>query len=103
MSKTKRVKRSETTWRELFSRQAASGVPASEFCRREGINAGLFRRWRAALSSPKRAEKSKVSKPVTAAGAPFIDLGALSSSPGGARFEVRLELGGGVTLSVARG
>jgi len=103
MSKIKRMKRSERTWRELISRQAVGGLPVSEFCRREGINPGLFRRWRVGLNSPKRAAKSKVSKPATAARAPFIDLGALSTSPSGARLEVRLELGGGVTLSLARG
>jgi hypothetical protein len=32
---------------------------------------------------------------------PFIDRGDLRS--GGSRFEVRLELGAGVTLSIARG
>jgi hypothetical protein len=32
---------------------------------------------------------------------PFIDLGDIRS--GGPRFEIRLELGGGVTLSIARG
>lgn len=102
MSTNKRVKRSEATWRELFSRQAGSGLPVSEFCRRERINAGLFRRWRRALSSPRRPAKSPISKPAVAR-APFIDLGALSASSSGARFEVRLELGDGVILSLARG
>jgi hypothetical protein len=35
------------------------------------------------------------------AAAPFIDVGVLGSR--GARFEVRLELGDGMTLSVVRG
>jgi hypothetical protein len=37
----------------------------------------------------------------TEVSAPFIDLGELRS--GGPRFEIRLELGSGVTLSIARG
>src|ERR1035441_9166638 len=49
MKKTRRIRRSEATWRELFSRQAASGMRASEFCRREGINKNVFHRWRVAL------------------------------------------------------
>jgi hypothetical protein len=32
--------------------------------------------------------------------APFIDLGGLRS--GGPRFEIRLDLGGGITLSIVR-
>lgn len=104
MKKAKRVKRSEAVWRELFSRQAASGLRVSEFCRREGINAGLFRRWRATLersrrtSEPKRPPRERTQ---ASAAAPFIDLGALGSSS--ARFEVRLELGAGMTLSLVRG
>ena len=109
MIKVKRVKRSEATWRELFSRQAASGMAVSEFCRHERINAGLFRRWRAALDGPRgrgrmrpQARRPKMSRPpAMPAAAPFIDLGALGG--GGGRCEVRLDFGGGLVLSVVRG
>jgi len=103
MAKIKRVTRSEATWRELFSRQTASGVTVAEFCRGEGINAGLFRRWRSlvARSRQRRGARPGKAKEVVPAAAPFIDLGGLGS--GGSRFEVRLELGAGVVLSVARG
>jgi transposase-like protein len=49
MSKIRRVRRSAAIWRELFSRHGSCGLTVTEFCRREGINAGLFRRWRSAL------------------------------------------------------
>ena len=103
----KRVKRSVATWRELFRRQTSSGLVTAEFCRREGINAGLFRRWRAALAEPKRdrggASRTR-GKPeaLEAVTAPFIDLGGLGSA-GAPRFDIRLELGGGIVLSIARG
>lgn len=103
MKKVKRVRRSEAVWRELFSRQEASGRRVSEFCRREGINAGLFRRWRAALEESRRASEPKRPSPKgtqASAATPFMDLGALGST--GARFEVRLELGAGMTLSLVR-
>jgi transposase-like protein len=100
--KQRRVQRSEATWRELFSRQAAGGVTVAEFCRREGINAGLFRRWRSVLARTRqRGARPRKAKTVTQAAAPFIDLGGLGS--GSSRFEVRLELGAGVVLSLARG
>lgn len=99
MKKTRRIRRSEATWRELCSRQAASGLTASEFCRREGINKNVFHRWRVALLGsgvcgavnpiPARAESTS-----------FIDLGALSAPS--SRWEVRLDLGQGMVLSVAR-
>jgi hypothetical protein len=61
MKKATRIRRSEATWRELFSRQAASGMRASEFCRREGINKNVFHRWRVALlGSGVRAAASPV-------------------------------------------
>lgn len=100
--KHRRVKRSEATWRELFSRQATSGETVAEFCRGEGINAGLFRRWRAVLTRSRRGgARPRKGKAVSQVAAPFIDLGGLGS--GGSRFEVRLELGAGVVLSLARG
>jgi hypothetical protein len=102
MSKIKRLRRSATMWRGLFSRQRSCGLTVTEFCRREGINAGLFRRWRSALD---RSGVDSETAPESARGAksiaPFIDLGALSSR--GSRFEVRLELGGGIVLNLVRG
>ena len=49
MEKIRRTKRSEAAWRELFARQAQSGLRVSQFCQGEGINAGVFRHWRARL------------------------------------------------------
>jgi transposase-like protein len=103
----RRVKRSAAMWRELFRRQTSSGLVTAEFCRREGINAGLFRRWRAALAEPKRgrggASRTR-GRPeaVTPSTTSFIDLGGLGSA-GTSRFDIRLELGGGIVLSIARG
>jgi hypothetical protein len=97
MKKSRRVRRSEATWRELFSRQAAGGITSAEFCRAEGINPGVFRRWRTALLG---AGATASPAPAREEPASFIDLGALAPSP--SRWEVRLELGNGVVLSVAR-
>jgi hypothetical protein len=72
-----------------------------EFCSRERINAGVFRRWRARLKDTDQDTGcASVVAPVAEA-APFIDLGGIGS--GGSRFEVRLELGAGLVLSIARG
>jgi transposase-like protein len=100
MDQVKRIKRSETTWREIFARHVSSGLSVLEFCRSEGLNPGVFRRWRSTLNDGIQIEHSKArtkSKVV----APFIDIGAVGA--GSSRMEVRLELGGGVVLTVARG
>jgi hypothetical protein len=98
MEQVKRIKRSEATWRELFARQAGSGLSVQEFCRGEGINPGVFRRWRSVLSDAKveNRKSGATAKRIT----PFIDIGAVDTGRSG--FEVRLELGAGVVLSIAR-
>ncbi|WP_197524927.1 IS66 family insertion sequence element accessory protein TnpA [Botrimarina hoheduenensis] len=39
----------ERVWRELVSRQAASGLSVRAFCRREGVSEASFYGWRRAL------------------------------------------------------
>ena len=102
MARIKRVRRSAATWRELFARQAASGLSVPAFCREERINANVFRRWRSVLRDSDRGESlTRRTAPSAALVAPFIDLGDLRS--GDSRLEVRLELGAGIVLSIARG
>lgn len=100
MDQIKRIKRSEATWRELFARHASSGMSVLEFCRAEGINPGVFRRWRSMLNDGIRVERSKA-RTKTKVAASFIDIGAMNADR--TRMEVRLELGGGVVLTVVRG
>lgn len=100
MEQIKRIRRSESTWRELLARHAASGVSVLEFCRTEGINPGVFRRWRSLLRGDGKGRQ--VRRRASAQGVtPFIDIGAMAA--GRARFEVRLDLGAGMILSIARG
>jgi transposase-like protein len=54
-----------------------------EFCRREGINASLFRRWRSTLKDS-QIERRETWPPAVEVSAPFIDLGDLRSN--GPRF-----------------
>jgi transposase-like protein len=102
MGRSKRIRRGPAGWRQLLSLQSSSGLSVPEFCRREGVNASLFRRWRSTLqgSTPDREVTTRTQRAVESP-APFIDLGDLRS--GGARLEVRLDLGGGLVLSIARG
>jgi transposase-like protein len=75
-------------------------MTTSEFCRREGINKNVFHRWRAALlgrTGDRRALRTRVARSEPPS---FIDLGALSQPS--SRWEVRLDLGQGMVLSVAR-
>ena len=100
----------EATWRDHLARHAASGKSIAAFCRDEAISAGNFYAWRSKLRDGV-AERS-----LAPPGATFIDLGAVSSaipneSPGHALtpaplamsgIDIRIDLGGGVVLTIAR-
>jgi hypothetical protein len=102
MERKKRIRRGAAVWRQLFSRQSSCGLSVPEFCKLEGINASLFRRWRSTLEGSEADRRvTTAAAPAVESSMPFIDLGDLRS--GGPRFEVRLDLGSGVILSIARG
>lgn len=88
-------------WREILVRQEQSGLSARAFCEREGINAGSLYRWRCRLGRTSASGQTSESRPVRR-NAPqgFIDVGALGCSS--SRFEVRLDLGGGLSLHLVR-
>ena len=91
-----------SAWRAALGRFAHSDMTVSAFCKRERVCLSSFYRWRSILGS-NEGEPSAVDRAVTVAQrpAPFVDLGPLGAS--GSRLEVRLDLGGGLMLSVVRG
>ena len=106
MEKIRRQRRSESAWREIVGRQGQSGLTVPEFCEQEGIKAASLYGWRSRLreglqSPPVTQAVPKKTKRSTVASSWFIDLGSLGANP--SRFEVRLELGGGVLLHLVRG
>jgi hypothetical protein len=100
-----RRRRDSQAWREVLDRYASSGLRVGAFCERESISEGSFYRWRSILQGvdgkkkPRGAARVPVAPTISAA--PFIELGSLNS--GSSRVELRLELGGGVFLTVVRG
>jgi transposase-like protein len=104
MEKISRERRSESAWRDIVERQGQSGLTVPEFCEREGIKAASLYGWRSRLregSQSPPASGAVPKKPSEGPPSGFIDLGSLGTS--GSRFEVRLELGGGVLLHLVRG
>lgn len=96
--KGKWIRRNEAQWRSLLSRFSDSGLSVSVFCRREAVSTASFYRWRGLLEPHDGGEGLAVhSKPA------FVDLGALrAESTRGAPVELRLDLGGGLTLHLVR-
>lgn len=91
----------EARWRKLMERQAASGRSVAAFCRDESIPTQTFYWWRRRLGEQAPAP----SAPGRNAGMPFIDVGALSAAQQakevGAGINIRLDLPGGITLTLA--
>jgi hypothetical protein len=104
MDQMVRQRRNESAWREIVVRQEQSGLRVQEFCEREGLKAASLYGWRVRLrrQAPGKNASVQISKSTRAekASEEFIDLGAIGVSRG--RFEVRLDLGGGVLLQLVR-
>lgn len=101
MGKIKQRRYGAGTWREILGRFEESGLGAPEFCTRERISMQSLRRWQSRLGVEPDHSVAPKAEALTGKTAEFIDLGHLRS--GEPRFEVRLELGAGVILSVSRG
>ena len=96
--KGKWIQRNEAQWRSLLSRFSGSGLSVSAFCRREAVSTASFYRWRGLLDRHDGGE----SLPVRSEAA-FVDLGTLRGESGrGTAVELRLDLGGGLTLHLVR-
>jgi hypothetical protein len=97
MEKIKQRRYGAKGWRKILCRFEESGLTALAFCTQERISTKSLRRWQLRL-----ADDSVVANVAPSASKPagFIDLGDLRT--GGSRYEVRLELGVGIVLSIAR-
>ncbi len=99
MEKVRRPRRGESVWRQILARQQQSTLTVQAFCQREGIGVASFYGWRSRLKcgAGERAPGRRTSPG-------FIDLGDLGDLQAKReRFEVRLELGAGMVLSIGRG
>lgn len=85
-------------WRERVAQQAASGKSVTAFCQEHGIATQTFYWWRNRLA---RQESGAAPRP--AAAFPFLDLGAMpAATQGDGSLSIRLDLPGGITLTIAR-
>ena len=95
-------RRSAEEWRDIFERRAASGLSMATFCQREGIAKSSYERWRTQLAHAARDAGTALSP----TGVGFVDAGVLAhraAAETAERINLRLELGHGIVLHVARG
>jgi hypothetical protein len=93
----------EACWRDVIERFPASGLTLKSFCRQERVCVSSYRRWRERLSGKVKAA------PVTAKtgrmeqrAAGYIELGEVGTGGMHAPMELRLDLGGGMSLHLVR-
>jgi hypothetical protein len=101
MEKIKQRRYRAKTWRKILDRFEESGLAARAFCARERISMQSLRRWRTRLEGESDLALVAKATELTSKTSGFFDLGDLRTRE--PRFEVRLELGAGVVLSIARG
>lgn len=101
----RRSRLNKQAWQELLERFDGAAMTVEEFCVREGLSRSSFTRWR----SRRRHQASRVSAPLAAAAsdtpkASFVDLGVLGGARAGEHtaMELRIELGGGMSLHLVR-
>jgi hypothetical protein len=102
----KRRRLNERAWRDLFKRFDGAGLTVEAFCKGEGLSRSSFNRWRSRLSTQAGvATTSVMHEPGHQKIAPsFVDLGLLgaASTEAAVGLELRLELGGGLSLILVR-
>jgi hypothetical protein len=89
LNKRRRIQRSESEWRALFTRFDQSGQTRETFCAEQGVVLSSFLRWRRKLRPGSRRPPVVVNDPV------FVELPSKREAP---HWDVELELGGAVVL-----
>lgn len=91
-----RTKRSADEWQALITRFTASGMNLRAFCQVEKVSSSAFYRWRTLLGEGPTVQ-------ATHSAAAFVDLGALGApQKSSSRFELSIDLGGGIVLTLVR-
>ena len=100
----KRRRFNERGWRDLFKRFDGAGLTVEAFCKAEGLSRSSFNRWRSRLPMRAGAATAVGASDVRQSCPPFVDLGLLgaadTAAPAG--LEMRLDLGGGLSLTLVR-
>jgi hypothetical protein len=88
----------EAQWREHIAAHAKSGHSIAAWCREQGIAVQTFYWWRARLGSARRNKPAQRAHQAP----PFIDLGTLAQAEQTHGLDIRLDLGNGMVLTIAR-
>lgn len=108
MSGVKRRRLDLPSWREVMRRFEAAGTSVQAFCTNEGLSTTSFYRWRERVDDEVAVATRQGTTPAlrTPSAAGFVELGSLlaggGGGSGGGALELKLDLGGGVLLTLSR-
>lgn len=94
----KYTRRSQEEWQALISQWQQSGLSAANFCKQYHLGSASFYKWRQRFENA----NNSVKKPLTTAPPEFIDITALSSTADSQGWNIVLNLGGGLSLTLSR-
>ena len=86
--------RPESEWQQIIADYQRSGLTQEAFCEQTALAKSTFNKWRKRLETQPAAIESPT---------PFIDLSTLVPRNGTPRWEIELDLGNGIRLSVRVG
>ena len=86
--------RPQSEWQQIIADYQSSGLTQEAFCEQTAIAKSTFYKWRKRLET----QPTAIEPP-----APFIDLSTLVQRNGSPRWEIELDLGNGMRLSVRGG
>ncbi len=101
--RTDKQRRSLDEWRAIVGRFQEADLTVAQFCAQEGVSRARLNHWRRLLSVGSGVHEQRRPRP-----GDFVDAGVLGVVPAaeralvGAPVTVRIELGGGVSLTVSR-
>ncbi|WP_297463136.1 hypothetical protein [Ferrovum sp.] len=90
-----RQRRSQEEWRQLVAQFHESGLSRQQFCQSQGVSLARLEKWDIFFR-----RESHILHP-----SPFMDLGTIGPAAVAApssRLEVRLDLGGGMVMTLSR-
>lgn len=100
---------SERGWREVLAKFDVAAMTVQEFCSCEGLTRSSFSRWRSRLRGDTRpggaGTVAVASATVPAPKPAFFDLGSLARADAvdqGGALDLRIELGGGISVHLVR-
>jgi hypothetical protein len=101
--KGKGARRSRHEWQTLLAKFDDGDIGVETFCRRQAISTASFYRWRSLLDNTANGVGAGFNGLCSTASPAFVDLGVLDTAAKlRPQIDLKLDLGGGLTLHLVR-